>query len=82
MAIGPETVLGAVERAASGETEAEDEGGFGATFSEFLDTRTVAREALIEDAVASGGDSTLWTDGEEDDERCPPGDPTCKDEQP
>jgi hypothetical protein len=42
--------------------------GFGAGFIGIVDTGQIASESLIEDPVASGGDSTLWTDGEDDDD--------------
>ncbi len=64
-------VLGPVE--AANESVADDgeggaNGGFGAGFIGLVDTSGLASDALIEEPVASGGDSTLWTDGEDDDD--------------
>lgn len=58
--------------------------GFGSGFTGLVDTNALASEALIEEPVASGGDSSLWTDGEDDGEQedCPADDQTCKDKEP
>ncbi len=77
-------MLGAVQEAESGGEDADsdgDNGGFGSGFVGLVDTNALVSEALIEEPVASGGDSSLWTDGEDQDSDCAPGDETCKDGQ-
>ena len=70
---------------ATGEDETDggsDNGGFGSGFGGLVDTSAFAAEPLIEEPVASGGDSSLWLDGEEEeDEKCAPEDKLCKDGQ-
>ena len=80
-----EVVLGAVQQAEAAADQADsdsdnDNGGFGSGFVGLVNTNALSAEPLIDEAVASGGDSTLWTDGD-DDENCAPGDETCKDGQ-
>ena len=61
----------AVDRAAGqddGDGDGSPGGTFGSGFVGIVDASALASAALIEEAVASGGDSTLWTDGE--DEAC------------
>lgn len=68
---------------ADADSDSEDNGGFGSGFTGLVDTNALASEALIEEPVASGGDSSLWTDGEDDgEEDCPADDQTCKDREP
>ncbi|HEX8442322.1 MAG TPA: hypothetical protein VF631_01610 [Allosphingosinicella sp.] len=77
---GSEVILGPITGATSA-AAAQDDGdgdggpgsGFGAGFIGIVDTGQIANESLIEDPVASGGDSTLWTDGEDDDACDTPG---------
>jgi hypothetical protein len=67
--LGPIT---AADAAIAGQDDGDGDGGpgsgFGAGFIGIIDTGQLASESLIEDPVASGGDSTLWTDGEDDDD--------------
>ncbi len=68
---GSEVVLGPIEAAqesVSDDGEGGANGGFGAGFVGLIDTGALGSDALIEEPVASGGDSTLWTDGEDDDD--------------
>ena len=73
-------MLGPIEAeptGAEGEETGEGDsgpGGFGSGFVGLIDTQALAGEALIEEPVASGGDSTLWTDCEDED---PDGDDQC-----
>jgi hypothetical protein len=68
---------------ADADSGSEDNGGFGSGFTGLVNTNALVSEALIEEPVASGGDSSLWTDGEDDGEKdCPADDPTCKDREP
>lgn len=81
-----DVVLGAIEEATSGGQEADsdsdgDNGGFGSGFVGLVDTNALVSEPLIEEPVASGGDSSLWTDGEDPGSECAPGDETCEDGQ-
>ena len=67
--LGPvETVLDspASEAAADESGDGGGPGGFGAGFTGLIDTSSFSTEALIEEPVASGSDSTLWTDGDDD----------------
>ena len=76
-------MLGPVESATDSSEDSgdSDNGGFGSGFGGLVDTSSFVTEPLIEEPVASGGDSSLWTDGEDGDEECPVGDPTCEDGQ-
>ncbi len=81
-----DVVLGAVDEAAAAaeesESESDDNGSFGSGFAGLVDTNTLVTEPLIEEPVASGGDSSLWTNGEADgEENCPADNPACKDGQ-
>jgi hypothetical protein len=74
---------GGSESSGTGEDEGQNgPSGFGSSFRGLINTSSFAAEALIEEPVASGGDSSQWTDGEEgkDDEQCPPADKSCKEE--
>jgi hypothetical protein len=48
-----------------------------------VDTGAFSAEPLIDEPVASGGDSSLWTDADEEaeDEECAADDKTCEDGQ-
>jgi hypothetical protein len=69
---GSEVIVGPITGAANA-AGSQDDGdgdggpgsGFGAGFVGLVNTGQIASEALIEEPIASGGDSTLWTDGEE-----------------
>jgi hypothetical protein len=68
--IGPIT---AATSAAAAQDDGDGDGGsgesgFGAGFIGIVDTGQIASEALIEEPVASGGDSTLWTDGDDEED--------------
>jgi hypothetical protein len=76
---GSEVVLGPIEGPQStpgsdsvaGDSEGDGDGGpggFGAGFVGLINTSSLSAEALIEEPVASGGDSTMWTEDDEDDE--------------
>ncbi|HEX8400100.1 MAG TPA: DVUA0089 family protein, partial [Allosphingosinicella sp.] len=72
---GAEVILGPITAAASAAASQDDGdgdggpgGSFGSGFIGIVDAGQLANESLIEDPVASGGDSTLWTDGEDDDD--------------
>jgi hypothetical protein len=74
---GSEVIVGPIA-AASSAAAAQDDGdgdgssgpggGFGPGFIGIIDTGQIASETLIEEPVASGGDSTLWTDGEDEED--------------
>ena len=67
-----DVVLGPVESvsespaAEASEDDSGGPGGFGSGFVGLVDTSSFTSEALIEEPVASGSDSSLWTDGPED----------------
>lgn len=75
---GSEVVLGPIEGPAgspgggsetSGGGDGDDgPGGFGAGFVGLVNTSSLSADALIEEPVASGGDSTMWTEDDEEDE--------------
>jgi hypothetical protein len=76
---GSEVVLGPIEGPAGtpgtseGESASDGDGGpgggFGAGFVGLVDTSALGSDPLIEEPVASGGDSSLWADdGDDDDE--------------
>ena len=69
--IGP--IQGAINSAAAaanddGDGDGSPGGSFGSGFTGIVNTGQIASEALIEEPVASGGDSTLWTNGEEEED--------------
>lgn len=67
--IGP--IAGTTQSAAAqddGDGDGGPGGTFGSGFVGIIDTGQIGNEALIEEPVASGGESTLWTDGEGEDE--------------
>ncbi len=73
---GSEVIIGPIAAATSAAAAQDDgdgdgssgESGFGSGFTGIINTGQIASEALIEEPVASGGDSTLWTDGEDDED--------------
>lgn len=66
---GSEVILGPVEGSDSSEEgEGGANGGFGAGFSGLIDTTGLAADALIEEPVASGSDTSNLTDCEEPDD--------------
>ncbi len=65
--IGPlDTILSSSATMDDGDGDGGPGSAFGAGFINLIDTTPVSNEALIEDAVASGGDSTQWIDGDGD----------------
>jgi hypothetical protein len=84
--VGPVEQAAAAEEGPLGDDGGTDSDGFGSAFTGLVNTGAISSEVLIEEPVASGGDSTMWTDGEDDgtaeDEDCEPGDQRCKDGQP
>lgn len=75
--VASDVVLGPVQAAVAespAEAAAEEESStasFGVTFTGLVDTSDITLEALIDEPVASGGDSSLWVgdgDGADDDD--------------
>jgi hypothetical protein len=71
---GSEVVVGPLQPPSQSAAEDDGDGdggpgsGFGSGFVGIIDTGQVSNGELIDEAVASGGDSTLWTDGEDEEE--------------
>ncbi|HEX8667583.1 MAG TPA: hypothetical protein VF727_04330 [Allosphingosinicella sp.] len=66
---GPDQVLGPVEAVDSDDDPESGGGGVSVSMSNgLIDTGDVTVEALIEEPVTSGGDSSLWVDDDDDDD--------------
>ena len=72
---GPSSTPGGSESSGGGDGDGDGgPGGFGAGFVGLINTGSLSTDPLIEEPVASGGDSSLWTGDDEDDEEDEDGD--------